>query len=81
MFLIYPLGHHHPHISFSHHHHHHQHQREKGELDMSHEYTCFLCNGYQTVIGSIIVDPVGIKLTTAIGSATISLDSCTHITK
>ena len=80
MFLIYPLGHH-PHTSFSHHHHHHQHQREKGELDMSHEYTCFLCNGYQTVIGSIIVDPVGIKLTTAIGSATISLDSCTHITK
>jgi hypothetical protein len=36
-------------------------------IDMSNEYTCFLCNGYQTVIGSIRLDSVGIILTNAIG--------------
>ena len=35
--------------------------------DMSHEYTCFLCNGYQTVIGTIVIDSVGIELINAIG--------------
>ena len=35
--------------------------------DMRNEYTCFLCNGYQTVIGTIIIDSVGIELVDGIG--------------
>ena len=36
-------------------------------IDMSREFTCYLCNGYTTVIGSISINEAGIRLTNAAG--------------
>ena len=49
----------------------HQHSamedHEDGFIDMSREFTCYLCNGYTTMIGSISINETGITLTNAAG--------------
>ena len=40
---------------------------EDGFIDMSREFTCYLCNGYTTMIGSISINVAGIRLTNAAG--------------
>ncbi len=41
------------------------------QIDMSREFTCYLCNGYALTVGSIVVTVVGIKLVNAVGYVSV----------
>lgn len=40
---------------------------EQVVYDMTSEFTCFLSNGYQSLVGSVTVNEAGIKLCSAMG--------------